>query len=129
MSDPMDDAIERAEALISGVSVGEVNFKLVLATSRLTDSVANLNRTVSSLASSVSQVTQDVNGGQGVRVEIKDLRGDVRDTDRRIKDISGKLESAMVVFWRVAWFLVIVGVVTVVTEIRSFAPMILGGGK
>jgi hypothetical protein len=125
----MDDAIERAETLISSVSVGEVNFKLVLATSRLTDSVAVLNRTVSTLTSSVSQVTQDVNGGQGVRVEVKDLRGELRDTDRRIADISAKLEGAMTVFWRVAWFLVLVGVVTVVTEIRSFAPMILGGGK
>jgi hypothetical protein len=125
----MDDAIERAEALISSVSVGEVNFKLVLATARLTDSVAALNRMVASLTSSVSQVTQDVNGGQGVRVEIKDLRGDVRDTDRKIAEISTKLEGAMGVFWKVAWFLVLVGVVTVVTEIRSFAPMILGGGK
>ena len=129
MSDPMDDAIERAEALISSVSVGEVNFKLVLATSRLTDSVATLNRTVASLTSSVSQVTQDVNGGQGVRVEVKDLRGELRDTDRKIADISGKLEGAMGVFWKVAWFLVLVGVVTVVTEIRSFAPILLGGGK
>jgi hypothetical protein len=109
--------------------VGEVNFKLVLATARLTDSVAALNRMVASLTSSVSQVTNDVNGGSGVRVEIKDLRSDVRDTDRKIADISGKLEGAMAVFWRVAWFLVLVGTITVITEIRSFAPMILGGGK
>jgi hypothetical protein len=129
MSDAMDDAINRAETLISSVSVGEVNFKLVLATSRLTDSVAVLDRSVASLTGSVSQVINDVNGGQGVRVEIKDLRNDLRDTDRKIGDITGKLEGAMAVFWRVAWFLVLVGIVTVVTEIRSFAPILLGGGK
>jgi hypothetical protein len=129
MSDAMDAAIDRAETLISSVSVGEVNFKLVLATSRLTDSVSVLDRSVASLTGSVSQVINDVNGGQGVRVEVKDLRSELRDTDRRIAEISTKLEGAMGVFWKVAWFLVLVGVVTVVTEIRSFAPILLGGGK
>ena len=125
----MDDAIARAEVLISSVSVGEVNFKLVLATSRLTDSVAVLNKTVSALTVSVGELAGDINGGKGVRVEVQDIRRDIRDTDKKIAEVTSKLEGAMAVFWRVAWFLVLVGVVTVVTEIRSFAPMILGGGK
>jgi hypothetical protein len=129
MSDPMDAAIERAETLISSVSVGEVNFKLVLATTRLSDSVAVLERTVMTLTESVSQLTNEINGGKGVRVEVQDVRRDIRDTDRKIAEISGKLEAAMVVFWRVVWFLVLVGVVAVVTEIRSFAPILIGGGK
>jgi hypothetical protein len=129
MSDAMDAAIERAEALISSVSVGEVNFKLVLATTRLSDSVAVLERTVMTLTDSVSQLTTDINGGKGVRVEMQDIRRDIRDTDKKIADVSGRIESGMTVVWRVLWFLCLVGIITVVTEIRSFAPILLGGGK
>ena len=129
MSDPMDDAIARAEVLISSVSVGEVNFKLVLATSRLTDSVAVLNKTVSALTVSVGELAGDINGGKGVRVEVQDIRRDIRDTDKKIAEVTSKIEAGMTLVWRVLWFLVLVGVVTVVTEIRSFAPILLGGGK
>jgi hypothetical protein len=127
MSDAMDAAIERAEKLVSTVSVGEVNFKLVLATTRLSDSVAILEKTVLALTATVAALTDDINGGKGVRVEVLDLRRDMKDTDRKIGEVSGKVESGMAVVWRVLWFLVLVGVVTVITEIRSFAPMILGG--
>jgi hypothetical protein len=127
MSDPMDDAIARAEVLISSVSVGEVNFKLVLATSRLTDSVAVLNKTVSALTVSVGELAGDINGGKGVRVEVQDIRRDIRDTDKKIAEVTSKIEAGMTLVWRVLWFLVLVGVVTVVTEIRSFAPILLGG--
>jgi len=129
VSDPMDDAIARAEVLISSVSVGEVNFKLVLATSRLTDSVAVLNKTVSALTVSVGELAGDINGGKGVRVEVQDIRRDIRDTDKKIAEVTSKIEAGMTLVWRVLWFLVLVGVVTVVTEIRSFAPILLGGGK
>jgi hypothetical protein len=125
----MDDAIARAEVLISSVSVGEVNFKLVLATSRLTDSVAVLNKTVSALTVSVGELAGDINGGKGVRVEVQDIRRDIRDTDKKIAEVTSKIEAGMTLVWRVLWFLVLVGVVTVVTEIRSFAPILLGGGK
>lgn len=136
----MDAAIDRAEKLVSSVSVGEVNFKLVLATTRLTDSVATLEKTVTALTATVASLTDDINGGKGVRVEMHDIRRDISDTDRKIADVSGKLDAsmqnvtdkmhaAMTVFWRVAWFLCIVGIITVITEIRAFAPMILGGGK
>jgi hypothetical protein len=123
----MDDAIARAEVLISSVSVGEVNFKLVLATSRLTDSVAVLNKTVSALTVSVGELAGDINGGKGVRVEVQDIRRDIRDTDKKIAEVTSKIEAGMTLVWRVLWFLVLVGVVTVVTEIRSFAPILLGG--
>jgi hypothetical protein len=106
-----------------------VNFKLVLATSRLTDSVAVLNKTVSALTVSVGELAGDINGGKGVRVEVQDIRRDIRDTDKKIAEVTSKIEAGMTLVWRVLWFLVLVGVVTVVTEIRSFAPMILGGGK
>jgi peptidoglycan hydrolase CwlO-like protein len=125
----MDDAIDRAEKLVSSLSISDVNMKLVLTTARLTDNVAALSTTVSSLTNTVSTLATDVNSAQGVRGEMKDIRRDIKDTDQKVADVHERIASSMTVFWRVVWFLVLVGVVTVVTEIRSFAPILLGGGK
>jgi hypothetical protein len=129
MSDSMDDAIERAEKVVSNLSIGDVNMKLVLTTARLTDNVSALSTTVSSLTTTVSNLAADVNSAQGVKGEMKDLRHSMKDTEQKVTEVHGKIDAAMTVLWRVVWFLCLVGVLAVLTNVRAFVPILLGGGE
>lgn len=125
----MDEAIDRTEKMISSVSIGEVTLKLVLTTAKLTDNVNALSDTVGTLTDTVATLTQDVNGGTGVRVEMKDLRHDIKDTDKKIAAVTDKFDAAMTVIWRVIWFLCLVGVIAIISSIRTLGPVLLEGLK
>lgn len=128
MSQDDDSEIDRAEKILSSMSISDANMRLMLNMTRLTDTVSTLSSTVTSLTVSVRDLTQDVNGVQGVRSELKDIRRDVRDNDRKTDSLADKMDKAQVVLWRVVWFLTIVGLITLVSDIRYFAPHLLTEG-
>lgn len=126
--DDDDSEIDRAEKILSSMSMSDANMRLIVNMARLTDTVSTLSSTVTSLTVTVRDLTADVNGVQGVRSELKDIRRDVRDNDRKTDALADKIDKAQAVLWRVVWFLAVVGVVTVVGEIRWFAPHLFTEG-
>lgn len=123
----LDEEIERAENTIGSMSLSDANLRLAVTMTRLTDNVSTLSGSVSTLTGSVQTLTQDINGGSGVRTEIKDLRRDLRDTNSNVDGLANKMNGAQKMLWRVVWFLCIVGIITLISDMKNIAPLLIKG--
>jgi len=123
-SDPMDDEIEKAAKVLNAMSVSDVNMHLALNMLGLSSNVKDLAKTVGTLNTAMKSLEADVNGVQGIRIEVKDLRRDIRDTNTQVTNLNDTMREAKVVLWRIVWFLVVVGAIGVIGDIHAFAPRI-----
>lgn len=122
MENSFSEEIDKAEKVLSSMSITDANMRLILNMARLSDNVSSLSTTVSTLTSSVQSLTQDVNGVSGVRIEIKD-------TNRKVDNLGEKITRAEIILWRVVWVLCIIGLATILSDVRSIAPLLKEGLK
>jgi hypothetical protein len=113
MSYEMEAQIRKAEEIVGGMTLSEALYGgprgpgMNSLISKLTDNVTTLSTSVNDLSKSVSKVSDDVNGGDGVRVLIRDMK-------REMTELRSKAEKAESVIWKIVWALSGIGLGTLI---------------
>jgi len=125
MSDrDMDEQIRQTEQLLGGVTIAEALYGgprgpgLTTNIARLTDNVTSLSATVAELSKAVTKVADDVNGGEGIRSSLKELK-------RQVDEITRKFERGERLFWRGMWALAGIGLGTILVDSRVYYTVFL----
>lgn len=89
----MDEQVRQAENLVGGMTISEALYGgpkgpgLNTLVGKLTDSVVNMSTTVAELTRNMQKISDDVNGGEGLRVTIREM-------NRTICELQKKVDSA-----------------------------------
>lgn len=127
-SEDLEEQVRQAEQAVGTMSINEALYGgprgpgLTALMQKLTDNVTSLSTTVADLAKTVTKVSDDVNGGDGLRVAIRDLR-------RETNELREEVQQAKSVVWRCIQFLVVVGIFTVLVDSRIAYSVLFGVQK
>jgi hypothetical protein len=122
----MDENIRQAEQIIGGMTISEALYGgpkgpgLNANILKLTDIVTNLSTTVSELSRTITKIVDDVNGGDGLRVSLRDVKRD-------IQEIRDEANSAKKIIWRCIYVLVLIGIGTIIMDTRVAYNIFIGG--